>query len=122
MQAKVFLPSIFIEQDPQIPSLQDLLKVIVVSISFFIFIKASRTIGPQSEVSISYVSTVGLLLLSGLYLYILNFLILDLSEESHLKYFPVFTIEFKGNVNFATINKLSFSVEQTQLHLLTLLV
>ena len=65
VQARVFLPSIFIEHEPQMPSLHDLLKVIVVSISFFIFKSASRTIGPQSEVSISYESTLGFFSSSG---------------------------------------------------------
>ena len=46
-QARVFVPSIFIEQEPQIPSLQDLLKVKLESISCLIFIKASKTIGPH---------------------------------------------------------------------------
>lgn len=47
-QAKVFFPSIFIEQDPQIPSRQDLRKVKVGSISFLIFTMASKIIGPHS--------------------------------------------------------------------------
>lgn len=46
-QAKVLVPPIFIEHDPQIPSRHDLLKVKVGSCSFFIFIRASRIIGPQ---------------------------------------------------------------------------
>lgn len=47
MQAKVLQPPIFIAQDPQIPSLQDLRKVKVGSTSFLILINASRTIGPH---------------------------------------------------------------------------
>ena len=50
MQAKVFTPPIFIEQEPQIPSLQDLLKVNEGSTSFFILRSASRTIGPQLKI------------------------------------------------------------------------
>jgi hypothetical protein len=47
VHARVFTPSIFIAHDPQIPSRQDRLKVSVESVSFFIFITASNTIGPQ---------------------------------------------------------------------------
>ena len=47
VHAKVLAPSIFMAQLPQIPSLQDLLKVTVESISFLIFIKTSKTIGPH---------------------------------------------------------------------------
>lgn len=50
-QASPFFPSIFIAQEPQIPSLQDRRKDKEGSESFFILIKASKTIGPQSEVS-----------------------------------------------------------------------
>ena len=46
-QAKVFVPSIFMEQDPQIPSLHERLKVKLESISCLIFINASNTIGPH---------------------------------------------------------------------------
>ena len=41
--ARVFCPLMFMAHDPQIPSLQDLLKVSVGSTSFFILINASRT-------------------------------------------------------------------------------
>ena len=51
VQASVFEPEIFIEQEPQTPSRQERRKVSVGSISFFILISASRTIGPQSSVS-----------------------------------------------------------------------
>ena len=47
MHARVFVPPIFIAQDPQIPSRQDRRKVKVGSISFFILIKASKTMGPH---------------------------------------------------------------------------
>jgi hypothetical protein len=50
--------------------------------------RASNIIGPQSVVSISYVSTRGFFLSSGSYLYILKTLIFFLSAVSHLKYFP----------------------------------
>lgn len=45
-QASVFTPSMFMAQLPQIPSLQDLRKVKVGSISFLILIRASNIIGP----------------------------------------------------------------------------
>ena len=47
MQARVLIPSMFMAQEPQIPSRQDRRKVRVGSISFLILISASRTIGPQ---------------------------------------------------------------------------
>ena len=53
VHARVFTPSIFIAHDPHIPSLHDLLKVNVGSISFLILIIASRTIGPHFDKSIS---------------------------------------------------------------------
>ena len=46
-QASVFSPSMFIEQEPQMPSRQDRRKVRVLSTSFLILISASRTIGPH---------------------------------------------------------------------------
>jgi hypothetical protein len=46
-QAKWCLPSIFIAHDPQIPSLQLLLKERVGSISSLILIRASKNIGPH---------------------------------------------------------------------------
>ena len=49
IHANVFVPSMFMEQEPQIPSRHDLLKVRVGSISFLILMRASRTIGPQLE-------------------------------------------------------------------------
>ncbi len=60
VQASVFLPSIFIAQDPQIPSRQERLMERVLSTSFFILSNASKTIAPQSSKSIKKVSTVGL--------------------------------------------------------------
>src|SRR5690242_11908366 len=65
MQARVLTPSMFIAQEPHTPSRQERRKVKVVSISFFILISASSTIGPQSARSIEYVSTVGLWPLSA---------------------------------------------------------
>lgn len=47
IQANVLVPSIFIAQEPQIPSRQERLNVRVESSSFLILIKASNTIGPQ---------------------------------------------------------------------------
>lgn len=55
MHANVLVPLIFIAHEPQMPSLQERLKVNVVSISFLILIKASKTIGLQSFKSTSYV-------------------------------------------------------------------
>ena len=51
VQASPLVPSMFIEQEPQMPSRQERRKVRVGSISFLILISASRTIGPQSSVS-----------------------------------------------------------------------
>lgn len=45
MQAKEWRPSQFMAQEPQMPSLQDLLKVRVESMSSLILIKASKYIG-----------------------------------------------------------------------------
>ena len=47
MQARWLPPSMFIAQEPQIPSRQDRRKVSVGSISFLILISASSTIGPH---------------------------------------------------------------------------
>ena len=49
VQASVLTPSMFIAQEPQMPSRQERRKVSVGSISFLILISASRTIGPQSS-------------------------------------------------------------------------
>ena len=74
MQARVLMPPIFIAQDPQIPSRQDLLKVSVGSISFLILIRASKTIGPQAFKSTSYSCILGLSPdWSGFHLYTANF-------------------------------------------------
>ncbi|EAL58569.1 hypothetical protein WwAna1076 [Wolbachia endosymbiont of Drosophila ananassae] len=48
-----------VAQDPHMPSLQERLKVKVESISSFIFINASSTIGPQLSISIKNVSILG---------------------------------------------------------------
>ena len=42
------MPSMFIEQEPQMPSRQERRKVSVESISFLILMRASRIIGPQA--------------------------------------------------------------------------
>ena len=47
-QASPLVPSMFIEQEPQMPSRQERRKVSVGSISFLILIRASSTIGPQA--------------------------------------------------------------------------
>lgn len=47
MHASVLVPQIFIAHEPQIPSLHDLRKVKVGSISFLILINASKIIGPH---------------------------------------------------------------------------
>ena len=47
VQASVFVPSMFIAHEPQMPSRQDRRKVRVGSTSFLILISASRTIGPH---------------------------------------------------------------------------
>ena len=52
-QASVLPPSMFIAQEPQMPSRQERRKVSVGSTSFLILISASRTIGPQASRSIS---------------------------------------------------------------------
>ena len=52
-QASVLVPSMFMAQEPQMPSRQERRKVSVVSISFLILMIASRTIGPQSSRSTS---------------------------------------------------------------------
>lgn len=54
MQANVLTPPIFMEQDPQIPSRHDLLKVREGSISFLILSRASSIMGPQLEASIYF--------------------------------------------------------------------
>ena len=64
-QASVFVPSIFIAQEPQTPSRQDRLNASVGSISSLILTSASSTIGPQWSRSISNVSIVGFSRSSG---------------------------------------------------------
>jgi len=51
VQASVLVPSMFIEQEPQMPSRQERRKVSVASTLFLIQMSASRTMGPQSAVS-----------------------------------------------------------------------
>jgi len=46
VQARVLRPSMFIEQEPQIPSRHDLRNDRVGSISFLMWIRASSSIGP----------------------------------------------------------------------------
>ena len=56
VQARPFLPFMFIEHEPQMPSRQDRRKVSVGSISFLILNSASSTIGPHSSRLISNLS------------------------------------------------------------------
>ena len=65
MQASVLVPSMFIAHEPQMPSRHERRKVSVASVSFLILISASRTIGPQVDMSTSYVSMRGLAPVSG---------------------------------------------------------
>lgn len=58
-QARVFMPSMFIAQLPQMPSRQLRRNVSVLSISFLILISASRTIGPHEFKSTLYVCKCG---------------------------------------------------------------
>ena len=51
--ASVFVPSMFIEHEPQMPSRQERRKVSVGSTSFLILINASNTMGPHLSKSIS---------------------------------------------------------------------
>ena len=53
MQASPFLPSMFIAQEPQMPSRQERRKLKVESTSFLILMSASRTMGPQLSMSSS---------------------------------------------------------------------
>jgi hypothetical protein len=52
VQASVLVPSMFMAQEPQMPSRQERRSVSVGSILFLIQSSASRTIGPQSSTSI----------------------------------------------------------------------
>jgi len=65
MQASVLTPSMFMAHEPHTPSRQERRKVSVVSISFLILIRASKTIGPQSLRSIAKVSMTGFFPSSG---------------------------------------------------------
>ena len=56
VQARPFLPFMFIEQEPQMPSRHERRKVSVGSCSLFILIRASSTIGPHLSRSIAYMS------------------------------------------------------------------
>ena len=56
VQARPFLPSMFIEHEPQMPSRHERRKVSDESCSVFILISASSTIGPHLSRSISNVS------------------------------------------------------------------
>ncbi len=53
MQARPFLPSMFMAHEPQMPSRQERRKLKVESISFLILISASNTMGPQASMSTS---------------------------------------------------------------------
>jgi hypothetical protein len=59
VQASVLVPSMFIAQEPQMPSRQDRRSVSVASILFLIHNNPSSTIGPQSSVSMWNVSMRG---------------------------------------------------------------
>jgi hypothetical protein len=65
VQASVFMPSMFIEHDPQIPSRHERRKVSVGSMVLLIQISPSRIIGPQSSRSTKKVSIRGLRSSSG---------------------------------------------------------
>lgn len=66
----------FMAHDPQIPSRQERLKVRVLSCSFLIIIKASRTIGPHLSILTENDCIFGFSFgLSGFHLYISNFFI-----------------------------------------------
>ena len=52
-QARVLVPPMLIEHDPQMPSRHDRRKVSVGSSSFLILIRASSTIGPHLRFNIS---------------------------------------------------------------------
>merc|ERR1712057_26594 len=70
--AKPFVPSMFMAQDPQMPSRQDLLKLSVESCSSLILSRTSSIIGPQSFRSTVYVCILGFFPSSGSHLYILK--------------------------------------------------
>ena len=53
VHANQFVPSMFMENEPQTPSRQERRKVSVGSNSFLILISASRTVGPQASRSTS---------------------------------------------------------------------
>ena len=65
MQASHSVPSMFIAQDPQMPSRHERRKVSVGSISFLILLNASNTIGPQALRSIRNVFEPGVLPVVG---------------------------------------------------------
>ena len=65
MQDRVFIPSIFIAQDPHTPWAHDLLKVRDESISFLILFKISKTLFPHVSRLTSKVSSLGFSLFSG---------------------------------------------------------
>ena len=83
------------EHEPQIPSLQDLLKVRVGSISLLININASSVIGPSFFLSTKYLSSRGFWLSSLFHLYILKMI---LPGPSVPCIFPGTTLEFVGSV------------------------
>ena len=66
VQASLLVPSIFIAQEPQMPSRQERRRVSVGSTVFLIHNNPSRIIGPQSSRSTKKVSIDGFLSSSGL--------------------------------------------------------
>ena len=64
-QASALTPSMFIAQEPQMPSRQERRKVSVASTLDLIQVSPSRIIGPQSSRSTKKVSTRGLASSSG---------------------------------------------------------
>src|SRR5688572_16691312 len=102
VHASVFVPSMFIAHDPQMPSRHERRKVSVGSISFLILISASRTIGPHVARSTSYVSTRGFSPSSGFQRYTLK-LRTCFAPAGAGKCLPGRIFEFFGSVNSAMV-------------------
>src|SRR5438132_8220357 len=100
MQASALTPSMFMAHEPHTPSRQERRKVNVVSISFLILIKASRTIGPQSLRSIAKVSTTGFFPSPGFQRYTLNSRT-RAAQGGPGPVLPTPIFEFAGRVNSA---------------------
>ena len=99
MHAKVFTPSIFIAHDPHTPSRQERRSVNVESTLFLIQSSASRTIGPQSSWSTSYVSKRGFSPLSGFHRYTANVLMLSDAPSGAFQCKPFLMRELAGKRN-----------------------